>query len=148
MPEQANTRNTTHLLVPMKQRIITAFCPGHISGYFRRIEGVSVAATGSIGAGIVISEGVTATVSPAEATSVIVNRKDESGTLVQLCTTSPPLEYALKKNRDHGHSCHGVPSSHRGRVRPLGSCTACHAHCSQPEPCTEPDFPRYRGTGP
>ena len=73
MPEHANTGNTQqHLPVPMKQRTVTAFCPGHISGYFRRIEGESVAATGSIGAGIVISEGVTATVTPADSTSVSV----------------------------------------------------------------------------
>ena len=76
---------------------VTAFCPGHISGYFRRIEGESVAATGSIGAGIVISEGVTATVTPADSTSVSVNRRVDSGTIVRIFTTSPPLEYVLKK---------------------------------------------------
>ena len=81
----------------MKQRTVTAFCPGHISGYFRRIEGTSVAATGSIGAGIVISEGVTATVSPADSTSVSVNRKDETGNLIHRSPGSPPLEYVLGK---------------------------------------------------
>jgi pantoate kinase len=81
----------------MKQRTVTAFCPGHISGYFRRVEGESFAATGSIGAGIVISEGVTAIVTPADSTSVSVNRKDESGDLVHYSRTSPPIEYVLEK---------------------------------------------------
>jgi pantoate kinase len=76
---------------------VTAFCPGHISGYFRRIEGDSVATTGSVGAGIVISEGVTATVTPADSTSVSVNRRDDSGNIVHIFSTSPPLEYVLKK---------------------------------------------------
>ena len=81
----------------MTQRSVTAFCPGHISGYFRRVEGASAATTGSIGAGIVINEGVTATVTPADATSVSVWRKEESGKRVQYSPTSPPLEYVLKK---------------------------------------------------
>jgi len=96
MPERANTIHH-YLLVSMKQRTVTAFCPGHISGYFRRIEGESAAATGSIGAGIVISEGVTATVTPADSTLVSVNRQDESGTLVHYSRSSPPLEYVLEK---------------------------------------------------
>lgn len=79
----------------MKQKTVTAFCPGHISGYFRRVEGESVAATGSTGAGIVISEGVTATVTPADSLSVSVNRKDETGNLVHYLSASPPLEYVL-----------------------------------------------------
>lgn len=81
----------------MKHRTVTAFCPGHISGYFRCIEGDSVAATGSIGAGIVISEGVTATVTLADSTSVSVIRKDGSGNLVHWSTTSAPLEYVCAK---------------------------------------------------
>jgi pantoate kinase len=81
----------------MKQSTVTAFCPGHISGYFRRVEGESVTATGSIGAGIVISEGVVATVTPADFTSVSVNRTDSSGNLVCYSPASPPLEYILGK---------------------------------------------------
>jgi pantoate kinase len=81
----------------MKESTVTAFCPGHISGYFRRIEGKSIAATGSIGAGIVISEGVKATVSPANATSVTVYQRDGSGTRVLCSPASPPLEYVLGK---------------------------------------------------
>jgi pantoate kinase len=59
----------------MKPTAVTAFCPGHISGYFRRIEGETLATTGSIGAGIVISEGVTATVEPSKSIHVIVQQK-------------------------------------------------------------------------
>ena len=60
----------------MKPIAVTAFCPGHISGYFRRIEGETPATTGSIGAGIVISEGVTAKATPAESTTVTVQQRN------------------------------------------------------------------------
>jgi len=76
---------------------VTAFCPGHISGYFRRIGGATPAGTGSIGAGIVISEGVTVSVTPAESTSVIVNRIDGYGNRVRYSSSSPPIEYVLEK---------------------------------------------------
>jgi pantoate kinase len=79
----------------MKQRTVTAFCPGHISGYFRRVGGESVASTGSIGAGIVISEGVTATVNPSDTTSVSVWRQEESGNRIQYSRASPLLENVL-----------------------------------------------------
>jgi pantoate kinase len=81
----------------MNPDTVTAFCPGHISGYFKRIEGKSIASTGSIGAGIVISEGVTATVSPAKTTSISVNCRDKAGNLIPYSKTSPPVEYVLKK---------------------------------------------------
>lgn len=81
----------------MKERTIMAFCPGHISGYFRRIEGRSVAATGSIGAGIVISEGVTATVSPADSTSVSIIQRTGPGKDIQYSRSSPLLESVLEK---------------------------------------------------
>ncbi|HUH78722.1 MAG TPA: pantoate kinase [Methanoregula sp.] len=58
----------------MNPASVTAFSPGHISGYFRRICGDTPAATGSIGAGIVITEGVTATVTPAGETSIRIIR--------------------------------------------------------------------------
>jgi len=45
-----------------------AFCPGHISGYFKRVMGQDAASTGSSGAGIVISEGVLARVAPSNQT--------------------------------------------------------------------------------
>jgi pantoate kinase len=47
--------------------------PGHISGYFRRVPGITPGETGSCGAGIVIEEGVTARVvaSPVPAVKVV-----------------------------------------------------------------------------
>ncbi len=92
-----NSKYHKHLLVPMIQKMVTAFCPGHISGYFRRVEGRSVATTGSVGAGIVISEGVTATVTHADTISVSITRRDLSGTLVQVSPSSPLIEYACGK---------------------------------------------------
>jgi pantoate kinase len=96
LQKHANIQQTTVFPVPMKQRTVIAFCPGHISGYFRRVEGDSVSATGSIGAGIVISEGVTATVTPADFPSVSVIRTEGSGERVVL-RSSPPLEYVLEQ---------------------------------------------------
>lgn len=95
MPEHVNTQ--AHYRISMKQKTVTAFCPGHISGYFMRIAGESPATTGSIGAGIVISEGVIVTVREADTTSVSVNRTDEAGNPVHHSPKSPPLEYILGK---------------------------------------------------
>jgi pantoate kinase len=76
---------------------VTAFCPGHISGYFRRVDGRDPATTGSIGAGIVISEGVTAAVRPAKTTSVIVRMQAADGVPVEVSRSSPPLASALDR---------------------------------------------------
>ncbi|HJJ96484.1 MAG TPA: GHMP kinase [Methanocorpusculum sp.] len=54
------------------ERTAVAFAPGHISGYFRRIDGDTPRTTGSCGAGLVIDHGVTATVRSAEQTSVVI----------------------------------------------------------------------------
>lgn len=75
----------------MKPTAVIAFCPGHISGYFRRIEGDTIATTGSIGAGVVISEGVTATAEPAETTSVIIHQRGGTRTPLGTNTGSPLL---------------------------------------------------------
>ncbi|MDV0443623.1 GHMP kinase [Methanorbis rubei] len=56
-----------------------AFAPGHISGYFKRIDGDSPKTTGSCGAGIVIDRGVTASVTPSPKTSVIVTDRTPDG---------------------------------------------------------------------
>jgi pantoate kinase len=80
----------------MKPNHIVAFCPGHISGYFKRIVGDSVATTGSIGAGIVISEGVTATVEPADRTSICIKRRSSPGTSFDLSYGSPLLEHVME----------------------------------------------------
>ncbi|MFZ0006410.1 pantoate kinase [Methanoregula sp.] len=74
---------------------VTAFCPGHISGYFRRVDGNDPATTGSIGAGIVISEGVTATVRSAHKSSVIIRVESRGGGSREVSHVSPPLSSAL-----------------------------------------------------
>jgi pantoate kinase len=81
----------------MEPTRVTAFCPGHISGYFRRVDGASTASTGSIGAGIVISEGVTATVTPSEKTSIRIVSRDETGRGVRIDTGSLPVESVMNR---------------------------------------------------
>jgi pantoate kinase len=76
---------------------ITAYCPGHISGYFRRVTGGTAATTGSIGAGIVIDPGVTVTATGAETTTVCIRQKNSSGMIVTVDERSPPLEAALRQ---------------------------------------------------
>ncbi|KDE55068.1 pantoate kinase [Methanoculleus sp. MH98A] len=72
-------------------RTAVAFSPGHISGYFRRIEGIGPEDTGSVGAGVVIDEGVRSTVEEAHETSVRVVRQGHAS------AGSPPVEYALER---------------------------------------------------
>lgn len=72
-------------------RTAVAFSPGHISGYFRRIEGGDAATTGSVGAGVVIDEGVRSTVEVAGETSVRVLQRGH------VSAGSPPVEYALDR---------------------------------------------------
>lgn len=72
-------------------RTAVAFSPGHISGYFRRVEGSEPSTTGSIGAGVVISEGVRSTVEEARETSIRVVRQGHAS------AGSPPVEYALER---------------------------------------------------
>ena len=79
----------------MKPGTVTAFCPGHISGYFRRVAGVTSAGTGSVGAGIVISKGVAATVARADRTSVCIRRMDACGKIRELYHDSPPLSTVM-----------------------------------------------------
>jgi pantoate kinase len=80
----------------MKPDSVVAFCPGHISGYFRSIVGKTIENTGSIGAGIVISEGVTATVEPSDRISISIRRKSSSGTSEEVFSESPLLEHVLE----------------------------------------------------
>ena len=75
----------------MKSKTVVAFCPGHISGYFKRIKGDTIATTGSIGSGIVISEGVTVTVKPAEKTSICIKRRNSGGSPFKIASGSPLL---------------------------------------------------------
>jgi len=80
----------------VKPSAVVAFCPGHISGYFKRVSGDSPASTGSIGAGIVISEGVTATVSHSDEISVEIQQAGHPGP-VTITKGSPLLASALEK---------------------------------------------------
>ncbi len=80
----------------MKSPHVVAFCPGHISGYFKRIPGDSIATTGSIGAGIVISQGVTATVEPADRTSICIRRRGYKGKPGEVTHGSPLLEHVME----------------------------------------------------
>ena len=82
---------------------VTAFCPGHISGYFKRVDGQTLATTGSIGAGIVIDEGVTVTVTASQSPSVHIQRRDNAGVRYDVAQDSPPLITAL--------NCIGVSAS-------------------------------------
>jgi pantoate kinase len=76
----------------------SATSPGHLSGYFRPVYGPTPAETGSLGAGIVIREGVTVTVWPAEKTEIIVERRNpRDGTIVEVTGSSPPVEYLLSR---------------------------------------------------
>ncbi len=70
---------------------VKAFSPGHISGYFSKVVGEVPECTGSIGAGLVLSEGVTATVERSDETEVVVVA-DGIETI-----GSPPIEEALER---------------------------------------------------
>jgi pantoate kinase len=81
----------------MKPSAVIAFCPGHISGYFKKISGDTLASTGSIGAGIVISEGVTSTVRPSDKTSISIQHKSSLGTSFEIAYDSPLLTSVMKE---------------------------------------------------
>jgi pantoate kinase len=72
---------------------VVAWCPGHISGYFKPIYGKDLKKTGSLGAGFVIDEGVSAEVRTATATEVRVLRVNEEGQVIERSGRSPPIEY-------------------------------------------------------
>jgi pantoate kinase len=75
--------------------IVSAYCPSHISGYFRRMGGKDRSVTGSTGAGIVIDPGIAVTVSPATRTTVSIHQNMGRGRIRQIADRSPPLESAL-----------------------------------------------------
>lgn len=81
----------------MKPSVVTASCPGHISGYFRRVNGITTEKTGSTGAGIVISDGVTVTVTRSNRTSICVNRVDCRGKTSELADGSPLVQSVMDR---------------------------------------------------
>ena len=64
-------------------RRVVAFAPGHISGYFQRIDGTTTGSTGSIGAGIVINRGVTLTMTEGDSSCISVKNSDADGWLIK-----------------------------------------------------------------
>jgi pantoate kinase len=76
---------------------VTAFCPGHISGYFRPIITRYPETSGSCGGGIVIDSGVTVTVSPSETTSVQIFREISPGLRVKISDQSPIISLLLQR---------------------------------------------------
>lgn len=76
---------------------VTAYCPGHISGYFKRVAGADPATTGSLGAGIVISEGVSATVTPCTTTSICIRQFSPGKKSPVTSDASPPLSFVLER---------------------------------------------------
>ena len=78
-------------------RTAVAFCPGHISGYFKQVQGDSLQSTGSIGAGIVIGEGVRAEVRLAETPKIEIRRVDHAGNVKERSSGSAPLAYVMER---------------------------------------------------
>ena len=76
---------------------VAAFCPGHLSGYFYPVIGSTPSTTGSIGAGIVIREGVAVRVSRSDDLSVCARRVREDGTILEEFTDSPPLSWLARQ---------------------------------------------------
>ena len=81
----------------MKQKTVIAFCPGHLSGYFKKIEGSTSFSTGSIGAGIVITEGVTATVRHADTPAIVIRHRAADGSSAIISYDSPPLTSVMDR---------------------------------------------------
>ena len=77
--------------------VVRAYCPGHISGFFKRVTGENRDAAGSVGAGIVIDPGVTVTLSPARTTSVQILQQTVHGHRKQVADHSPPVASVLNR---------------------------------------------------
>lgn len=76
---------------------VRAFCPGHISGYFKPVLTGDPATTGSLGAGVVIDQGVTVEVARARSPDVHIYRKDKNGRIVESRVGSAPVESLMEK---------------------------------------------------
>lgn len=75
----------------MTRSRVTAFCPGHISGYFLPVIHDDPTLSGSIGAGIVISEGVRVTAEKSDTSSVRIFQTDRTGQPHKIPDSSPLL---------------------------------------------------------
>lgn len=78
---------------------ITAFCPGHISGYFKPVLTGDPLTSGSMGAGVVISEGVTVTVRRADTISVKIFQNTPEYRELLISEDSPVIRYLLEEFR-------------------------------------------------
>jgi len=76
---------------------VRAFCPGHISGYFKPVLTGDPATTGSLGAGVVIDRGVTVTVIKAHSPGVRILRKDADGKIIESREGSTPVESLMER---------------------------------------------------
>jgi pantoate kinase len=83
--------------LPIIHDKVVAFCPGHISGYFKKVGGSTSLTTGSIGAGIVITQGVTATVRHAEVPVISIRHRAANGKTAIISHTSPPLSSIMER---------------------------------------------------
>jgi len=75
---------------------VTAFCPGHISGYFRPVITGDPVTSGSCGGGIVINSGVTVIANSAEQISVQVMRSVQDGSEILVSDNSPVINQLLE----------------------------------------------------
>ena len=78
------------------EKAAVAFCPGHISGYFRPVQAGSPKERGSTGAGIVISEGVMVKLEQSARTTVEITRVDNHGSVIERIAGSPPITYLME----------------------------------------------------
>jgi len=76
---------------------VRAFCPGHISGYFKPVLTGDPATTGSLGAGVVIDRGVTVTATRAQSPGVRILRKDLYGKIIESRESSAPVESLMER---------------------------------------------------
>jgi len=74
---------------------VTTFCPGHISGYFLPMLHDDLACSGSIGAGLVISEGVRVSAMQSPQSSVKIFHTDRYGIPTFISESSPIIEELL-----------------------------------------------------
>ncbi|MBN1432509.1 MAG: GHMP kinase [Methanomicrobiaceae archaeon] len=73
-----------------------AFCPGHISGWFRPEFSQTDNAPGSVGGGIVIDRGVLSSATPSKEIRVTCIYTSRDGSVRKRIEGSPPVEHALK----------------------------------------------------
>ncbi|WP_048153158.1 pantoate kinase [Methanolacinia paynteri] len=79
-----------------RDREAVAFCPGHISGWFKPVFIVSEGLPGSVGGGIVIDRGVESTAVPSDETRVTCLYTGSDGSVLKTVKGSSPVEHALK----------------------------------------------------